>query len=95
VAKYRERRAARVAEIKGALTNWLEPRDSEADSVSVLLILWRLEQNRPNPYGVWHDACEPTMQGVLVHAMHNSVGARTPDWVGDCPPREGLNSRRQ
>jgi hypothetical protein len=33
VEKYRERSAARVAEIKGALINWLEPSDTIADSV--------------------------------------------------------------
>jgi hypothetical protein len=39
VDKYRERMAARVAEIKGALMKWLEPRDSEADSVSITTTL--------------------------------------------------------
>ena len=35
VEKYRERSAARVAEIKGALMNWLEPSDTIADSVCI------------------------------------------------------------
>jgi hypothetical protein len=33
LAAYRQRTAAKVAEIKDALLKWLEPRDSEADSV--------------------------------------------------------------
>jgi hypothetical protein len=33
--KYRQRSAARVAEIKGALMKWLEPRETEADAVCI------------------------------------------------------------
>jgi hypothetical protein len=35
VEKYRERSAVRVAEIKSALMNWLEPSDTIADSVCI------------------------------------------------------------
>jgi hypothetical protein len=35
VEKFRQRSAAREAEIKAALMNWLEPRDNVADSVCI------------------------------------------------------------
>ena len=37
VEKFRERSAARVAEIKGALLKWLEPHDGPADNVSIIV----------------------------------------------------------
>ena len=46
VEKFRERSAARVAEIKGALMKWLEPRDSEVDSVSITRALLELALDR-------------------------------------------------
>ena len=46
VEKYRERMAAKVAEIKGALMNWLEPRDSVADSVCITNALLELALDR-------------------------------------------------
>ncbi len=46
VEKYRERSAAREAEIKAALMNWLEPRDSVADSVCITNALLELALDR-------------------------------------------------
>ena len=46
VEKYRERMATKVAEIKGALMNWLEPRDSVADSVCITNALLELALDR-------------------------------------------------
>jgi hypothetical protein len=46
VEKFRERSAARVAEIKGALMKWLEPSDSEADSVCITRALLELALDR-------------------------------------------------
>jgi hypothetical protein len=43
---YRQRAAARVAEIKGAIMAWLEPRDSEADSVCVTRALLDIALDR-------------------------------------------------
>jgi len=46
VEKYRERMAARVAEIKGAIMAWLKPRDSEADSVCITRALFEIAFDR-------------------------------------------------
>ncbi len=46
VENYRQRSAARVAEIKGALMKWLEPRESEADSVCITRALLELALDR-------------------------------------------------
>jgi hypothetical protein len=46
VAKFRERSAARVAEIKSALMNWLEPSDTVADSVCITDALLELALDR-------------------------------------------------
>jgi len=35
VDRFRQRMAAKVAEIQGALMTWLRPRDSEADNVCI------------------------------------------------------------
>jgi hypothetical protein len=42
VKKYRERMAARVAEIKGAIMAWLKPRDSLDDSVCITTALFEI-----------------------------------------------------
>jgi hypothetical protein len=44
--KFRERSAARVAEIKAAILKWLEPRDNVADSVSVTIALLDIALDR-------------------------------------------------
>ena len=44
--KYRERMAARVAEIKGAIMAWLEPRDSVGDSVCITRALFEIAFDR-------------------------------------------------
>ncbi len=44
--KYRERSAARVAEIKSALMKWLEPRETEADAVCITRALLDLALDR-------------------------------------------------
>ena len=46
VEKFRQRAAARVAEIKGALIKWLEPRDNPADSVCITRALLDLALDR-------------------------------------------------
>jgi hypothetical protein len=46
VEKFCERSAARVAEIKGSLMTWLEPRDNVADSVCVTNALLELALDR-------------------------------------------------
>jgi hypothetical protein len=46
VEKFRERSAARVAEIKGALMTWLEPSDTIADSVCITNALLELALDR-------------------------------------------------
>jgi hypothetical protein len=46
VEKLRARMAARKAEIKGALTKWLEPRDNISDSVCVTSALLDLALDR-------------------------------------------------
>jgi hypothetical protein len=46
VEKYREQSAVRVPEIKSALTNWLEPSDTIADSVCVTNALLELALDR-------------------------------------------------
>ena len=46
VEKYRERAAAKVAEIKGALMTWLEPSDTIADSVCITNALLELALDR-------------------------------------------------
>ncbi len=46
VENFRERSAARVAEIKGALMKWLEPRESEADAVCITRALLELALDR-------------------------------------------------
>ena len=44
--KFRERSAARVAEIKGAIMKWLGPRDSVADSVCITNALLEIALDR-------------------------------------------------
>ena len=44
--QYRQRSAARVAEIKGALMKWLEPRETEADAVCMTRALLDLALDR-------------------------------------------------
>jgi hypothetical protein len=44
--KYRERTAARVTEIKGAIARWIEPHDNPADSVSITSALLDLALDR-------------------------------------------------
>ena len=46
VEKYRQRSAVRVAEIKSALINWLEPSDTIADSVCTTNALLDLALDR-------------------------------------------------
>jgi hypothetical protein len=46
VEKFRQRSAAREAEIKGALMKWLEPRENVADSVCVTIALLDLALDR-------------------------------------------------
>ena len=46
VEKYRERMAARTAEIKGAIMAWLKPRDSVADNVSITSALFEIAFDR-------------------------------------------------
>ena len=46
LAAYRQRAAARVAEIKAAILKWLEPRDSVADSVSITRALLEIALDR-------------------------------------------------
>jgi hypothetical protein len=46
VEKFRERSAARQAEIKSALMKWLEPRDNVADSVCITRVLLDLALDR-------------------------------------------------
>ena len=53
VEKFRERSAARVAEIKGALMTWLEPSDTRADTVCITNALLDLALDR---HAALHDA---------------------------------------
>jgi hypothetical protein len=46
VEEYRNRANARVAEIKGAVVKWLEPRDSVADSVAITRALLDIALDR-------------------------------------------------
>jgi hypothetical protein len=46
VEKYRERMAAKVAEIKDAILAWLNPRDSEVDSVCLTKALLDIALDR-------------------------------------------------
>ncbi len=46
VEKYRERMAARVAEIKDAIMAWLTPGDSEADNVCITRALFEIAFDR-------------------------------------------------
>jgi hypothetical protein len=46
VAAFRQRMAAKVAEIKGALLKWLEPRESEADGVCITNALLEIALDR-------------------------------------------------
>ena len=46
LAAYRQRAAARVAEIKAAILKWLQPRDSIADSVSITSALLEIALDR-------------------------------------------------
>jgi hypothetical protein len=46
VKKYRERMAARTAEIKGAIMAWLKPRDSVDDSVCITKALFEIAFDR-------------------------------------------------
>jgi hypothetical protein len=44
--KFRERMAAKIAEIKGAFMRWLEPRDSEANGVCITKALLEIALDR-------------------------------------------------
>jgi hypothetical protein len=46
LAAYRQRVAAKVAEIKGAILKWLEPRDNVGDSVCITNALFEIALDR-------------------------------------------------
>ena len=72
VEKFRERSAARVAEIKGALMKWLEPRDSAADSVSITRALLEIALDR---HVAVHDANGfDLIEAAYRHALKRSRG---------------------
>ena len=65
VEKYRQRSAARVAEIQGALKKWLEPRNNPADSVCITGALLELARHVEVPDANGFDLIEAAYRRAL------------------------------